>query len=365
MSTNLHVTAPPQVFAASSTAKIMWAISACLAPAAGWGIYLFGPDAAIVLAATLLAAVAFETGFAALAGRRTLRDGSAVLTGLLIGMSMPPAVPLYVPITAVFFALGVVKWSFGGLGSNWMNPALAGRVFVFFCWNDAMQRWTAPGVLPSLADGASAATPLATVREGLAAGRVAEGPLALLDQLGYPRTALDGSVTSWLNERVFSLVNVQIPEGYVDLFLGNSAGSIGETSALLLLLGSIYLVANGIARWEIALSFFGSFAVLTLLFGGAAYGFADGADLGNGFGSGDVLFHLFTGGFLLVMFFMATDTVTAPITSSGMLLYGLGAGSLAFLLRAYGAYPEGVALAVLVMNVFVPIIDRRTRRRRA
>lgn len=364
MSTNLHVTAPPQVFAASSTAKIMWAITACLAPAAGWGIYLFGTEAVVVLATTIGAAVVFEAGFAAIAGRRTLGDGSAVLTGLLIGMSMPPAVPLYVPVTAVFFALGVVKWSFGGLGGNWMNPALAGRVFVFFCWNDSMQRWTAPSVLPSVADATSAATPLGTIREGLAAGRVAEGPLALLDQLGYPRTTLDGSVTSWLNERVFSLVNVQIPEGYVDLFLGNSAGSIGETSALLLLLGSIYLVANGIARWEITVSFFGSFAIFTILLGGVAFGFAHGEVVAGGFGSGDVLFHLFSGGILLVMFFMATDTVTAPITSLGMVLYGLGAGALAFLLRAFGAYPEGAALAVLVMNVFVPIIDRRTRRRR-
>ena len=133
MSTGLQVTAPPQIFAPSSTAKIMWAVTGCLLPAAAWGVYLFGTRAALVLGISIACAVVFEAALAALAGKSTLGDGSAVLTGVLLGMSMPPAVPLFIPIVANFFAIGIVKWSFGGLGSNWMNPALAGRVFVFFC----------------------------------------------------------------------------------------------------------------------------------------------------------------------------------------------------------------------------------------
>mgnify|MGYP006274743271 CR=1 FL=1 len=357
MSTGLQVTAPPQIFAPSSTAKIMWAVTGCLLPAAAWGVYLFGTRAALVLGISIACAVVFEAALAALAGKSTLGDGSAVLTGVLLGMSMPPAVPLFIPIVANFFAIGIVKWSFGGLGSNWMNPALAGRVFVFFCWNDAMQRWTAPSILPGVADGTSAATPLGAVRDGLASGVAAEGPISMLDRIGYPRTALDASITEWLNERVFSAVNVEIPQGYVDLFFGQSAGSIGETSALLLLLGSIYLVANGISRWEITVSFFGGFALLTILFGGLRFG----GDLLTG----DVLFNLFSGGIALVMFYMITDSVTAPMSSAGMMLYGAGAGALASVLRMYGAYPDGAALAVLVLNVFVPSIDRLSRRRRS
>jgi electron transport complex protein RnfD len=334
----------------------MWAITACLVPAAAWGVYVFGSAAATVLSVSVVAAVLLELVLSAIAKRNTIGDGSAVVTGLLIGMSMPPVVPLWVPIIANAFALAVVKWTFGGLGGNWMNPALAGRVFVFFCWNDLMRRWVAPATLPEVVDGVSAATPLSAVREGLGAGVVAEGPVAMLARTGYPRTGLDSAVTEWLNAHVFSHVGVDVPGGYVDLFVGNSAGSLGEVSALLLLLGSVYLVAAGISRWEISFSFFASFAALTFVFGGVPFG--------RGLFAGDVLFHLFTGGFVLVMFFMATDTVTAPMTSAGMLVYGVGCGGLAYLLRSYGAFPEGVALAVIVMNVFVPIIDRYTRPRR-
>lgn len=357
MSTRLQVTAAPQLFAPSSTSRIMWSIAACLLPAAAWGIHLFGAAAAVVLAVSIASAAAFELGLSALARRYTLRDGSAVLTGLLIGMSMPPGIPLFIPVVANFFALAIVKWTFGGLGGNWMNPALAGRVFVFFCWNDELRSWAPPSMLPGLADAGSSATPLSAVRDSLAAGSGATGPISTLARLGYPRTQLDAALTEWLNTHVFANVGIDVPGGYVDLFLGNMAGSIGETSALLLLLGSVYLVASGISRWEITLSFFASFALLIRLFAGVPFG--------QGLLTGDVLFHLFSGGAILVMFFMATDTVTAPMTSLGMAVYGLGIGALAYLLRIYGAYPEGVALAVIVMNVFVPIIDRYTRPRRA
>jgi len=135
---DLAASRPPQYHAFASTGRIMWTVTVCLLPAAGWGVYVFGPRALAVLVVSVLSAVLAEIVGARLLGQRTLRDGSAVLAGLLIGMSMPPAVPYFIPAVASGFAMLVVKWSFGGLGSNWMNPALAGRVFVFFSWTGSM-----------------------------------------------------------------------------------------------------------------------------------------------------------------------------------------------------------------------------------
>ncbi|MFW5745549.1 MAG: RnfABCDGE type electron transport complex subunit D [Spirochaetota bacterium] len=351
---------PPQYHDRASTARIMWTVTCALLPAAAWGVYVFGWDALVVLAASIVTAVAAEALAAAMAGRVTLRDGSAVLTGLLIGMGMPPAVPLFIPVVAAAFAMFVVKWSFGGLGTNWMNPALAARVFVFFSWTGHMTRWTLPRTLASAAgavDGASAATPLGIVQEGAGASAQATGgPLALLRDAGYPVSALDVSVSEWLNAHVLGPLGINMPSGYVDPFVGNVSGSIGEVSALLLLLGTIVLFASRIITWEIPAAYFLSFAVFTRLFGGLVHG--------QGLFAGDVLFSVLTGGFVITAFYLATDTVTSPMTRGGMLIYGAGAGFLTFLLRTYGRFPEAAALAVILMNVLVPLIDRHTRTRR-
>ena len=353
---DLPPASPPQYHDRSSTAGIMWTVTACLLPAAAWGAFVFGARALVVLGLSVAAAILAEGAASRLAGRRTLQDGSAVLAGLLIGMSMPPSVPLFIPVTAAAFAMLVVKWSFGGLGTNWMNPALAGRVFVFFSWSGSMTGWTMPRAFAGT-DGVSGATPRGIVKaaqNGLTGNGT--GPLALLRQEGYPISTMDTGVTEWLNSYLLGPLGINLPDGYVDLFVGNVSGSIGEVSAVLLLLGTIVLFARGIVRWQVPAVYFATFAVLTRIFGGLAYG--------QGFFSGDVLFATLTGGFILVLFFMATDPVTSPVTRKGMMLYGAGAGLLTFLLRTYGQFPESVALAVILMNILVPVIDRSSQPRR-
>ncbi len=345
---------PPQYHDRSSTARIMWAVTLCLVPAAGWGVYLYGSRALLVLAAAVGSAVVCEAAAARLASRATLRDGSAVLCGLLVGMSLSPAVPLFIPVVASAFAILVVKWSFGGLGGNWMNPALAGRVFVAFSWPGFMATWVTPRTLAGV-DGLAAATPLGVVQSA-GPDRLA-APLTLLREAGYPVSAIDGSVTSWLNVHVLGPIGVNLPSGYVDLFVGNVAGSIGEASALLLLLGTIVLFARRIITWHIPAALFIGFAVCTSAFGGL--------ETEQGLFAGDVLFSVLTGGFVLATFYMATDPVTSPLTGAGMLIYGAGAGILTFVLRAYGQFPESVALAIILMNTVVPVIDRFCTPRRS
>ncbi|MEE8441883.1 MAG: RnfABCDGE type electron transport complex subunit D [Spirochaetia bacterium] len=353
MNERVRITSSPQYHDRESTARIMWTVSACLVPAAAWGVYVFGLRALWVVMASITAAVASEYLAGLPLKRFTLADGSAVLTGLLVGMNMPPAVPFYIPVIASVFAIVVVKWTFGGLGSNWMNPALAGRVFVFFSWTRHMTKWTMPTTLPVL-DGFSSATYLGIVKTGLTESNGATGgPLALLERVGFPHSNLDTIVTDWLNTVIFDPLRISLPFGYVDPFVGNIPGSIGEISALLLLLGSVYLFARRIITWEIPTTYFLSFGLLTWIFGGLVHG-------GRAF-TGDVLFHVLSGGFMLAVFFMATDMATSPMTRKGMLIYGAGVGFLTFLIRTYGSFPEGASLAIILMNIFVPLIDRTTR----
>ncbi|MFO8063536.1 MAG: RnfABCDGE type electron transport complex subunit D [Spirochaetota bacterium] len=349
----LVVTSSPQFHDEASTSRIMWSVSACLLPAAMWGVYVFGLSALWVMVAATVAAVVTEYGIARAIGREnTLSDGSAVLTGFLVGLNMPPAIPAYIPIVGSVFAIAVVKWTFGGLGTNWMNPALAGRVFVFFSWTGHMTTWKMPATLPQ-ADAASGATVLGAVKSGvLETGGAVGNPNRYLARIDYPRSGLDSGVTAWLNDTVLAPLGINMPAGYVDPFVGNIPGSIGEVSALLLLLGTIYLFQKRIITWEIPTAYFTTFAVFIWMFGGVP--------LGTGAFTGDVLFHVFAGGLILGMFYMATDTVTSPMTSMGMLIYGAGAGLLTFLIRIYGSYAEGVSLAIILMNMVVPMINRYT-----
>ena len=353
MTQQVQITSSPQYHDRLSTARIMWIVSACLLPATAWGIYVFGLSALWAVLSSVAAAVAAEYVAGLALKRYTLADGSAVLTGLLVGMNMPPSIPLYIPVTASIFAILVVKWTFGGLGSNWMNPALAGRVFVFFSWTGKMTTWAMPKTLP-VVDGFSAATYLGIVKTGVTeSSGPTGGPLALLQRAGFPHSSLDSSVTDWLNSTILEPLGITLPFGYVDPFVGNIPGSIGEISALLLLLGSVYLFARKIITWEIPSAYFLSFGLLTWVFGGTIYG--------TGAFTGDVLFHVVSGGFMLGVFYMATDMVSSAMTRRGQLIYGLGAGFFTFLIRTYGSFPEGVSLAIILMNVFVPLIDRLTR----
>lgn len=349
-----RITPSPQMHKATSTAGIMWTVSACLAPALLWGVYVFGFGALLVVAVSVVACVLVEWGMGALLSKRTLNDGSAVLTGLLIGMNMPPELPLYIPVVAAIVAIAIVKWTFGGLGSNWMNPALAGRVFVFFSWTGHMTSWKMPATLSGAAgvDSVSGATMLSSVKSGLFNyGGSAAGPAAMLSEQGYPRSNLDVRLVQSIGDLLEPL-GVRFQRGYVDMFVGNIPGCIGEVSALLLLLGFVVLLARKIVSWHIPLSYCASFGLLVWALGGTRFG--------GGLFSGNVYFHLFTGGLMLGALYMATDMVTSPLTGKGMIIFGVGAGVMTFLVRFFGSFPEGVSLAIIFMNVFVPLIDRYT-----
>ncbi len=349
---NLLVESSPQIHNSDSTASIMWTVTICLLPAGLWGIWIFGSRALFVLVASIAASVLSEALMNYMVKRRTLMDGSAFLTGLLIGYNMPAAVPLYVPVVASIFAIVVVKWMFGGLGGNFMNPALAGRVFVFFSWTSQMTTWTMPRMLKA-ADTVSGATPLGFLKTGLLDfnGSVS-GPAQFLTQQGYPQTVTDGKVMEWIN----STFHTHLSGGYYDLFMGNIPGSIGEVSAFLLLLGTIYLFYKKIITWEVPVSYLASFGLLVWIFGGRRYGLS--------FFSGDILFNIFSGGIILGAFYMATDMVTSPLTRKGMIIFGVGVGFLTFLIRFYGSFPEGVSLAIILMNISVPLIDKYSKTKR-
>ncbi|MDC7224136.1 MAG: RnfABCDGE type electron transport complex subunit D [Spirochaetales bacterium] len=329
---SFQIASSPQFHSGMSTSMVMGHVSLALTPAALWGVYVFGWRALTVLLVSLASSVLTEFLLCKLSSREsTIGDGSALLTGLLIGMNMPPAVPLFIPVVASFFAIFVVKWTFGGLGANWMNPALAGRVFVFMSWTGGMTRWTLPGRLgrSGALDAVTGPTPLGSLKTGLMNGVDGiSGPLQLLAGEGVPVT-------------------------YRDLFLGNIPGCIGEVSALLLLIGGLYLLVRKIITWHIPLSYLASFSLFVWVFGGHRYG--------SGFFSGDVLFHLLSGGFMLGVLFMATDMATSPVTKKGKLIFGVGCGFMTFLIRFFGSFPEGVSLAIIFMNIFVPLIDRMVK----
>ncbi|MBA7703467.1 Proton-translocating ferredoxin:NAD(+) oxidoreductase complex subunit D [subsurface metagenome] len=215
-----------------------------------------------------------------------------------------------------------------------------------------MTTWLAPSAWGRV-DGVTAASPLGFIKAGLLdfKGNIS-GPIEFLASQGYPvgRTAPPGS--GWLNNILASIGRI-FPEGYGNLFLGNIPGCIGEVSALLLLLGTIYLFIKKIITWHIPVSYLVSFNLLVWIFGGNRFG--------CGFFRGDVFFHIFTGGLMLGVFYMATDMVTSPLTPKGMIIFGIGAGFLTFLIRFYGSFPEGVSLAIIIMNMFVPLINRFTR----
>lgn len=345
------VTTSPQIHHSASTASIMWTVSACLFPAALWGVYVFGTRTLAVLLISLASSLIFEVLAASGKKRITIGDGSAFLTGLLIGFNMPVSVPLFIPVIASAFAILVVKWSFGGLGANWMNPALAGRVFVFFSWTGSMTTWKTPGTWG--VDAATYASPLGAVKAGLAdfSGK-ASGSLDFLSQIGYPESSMGQAAADWFSRTL----NIRFSAASLDLFLGNIPGCIGEVSALLLLLGAAVLLIKKIITWEIPAAYLVVFSLLVWVFGGNRFG--------NGFFQGDISFHLFSGGLLLGAFYMATDMVTSPLTRKGMLIFGAGAGFLTFLIRFYGSFPEGVSLAIILMNIFVPLINKYTAPKR-
>lgn len=305
----LNVSASPHIRSKVSTDKIMLMVIISLLPSALFGCWNFGIRALLVLLISVASAVATEYIYEKCMHKTiTVGDYSAVLTGLLLGMNMPPMIPLWMPALGSVFAILVVKQLFGGLGQNFMNPALAGRCFLMISFAGKMTDFTVPaGGMSNLYDTASGATPLAAMKAG---------------------EAVD----------------------FVSLFVGNIKGTIGETSAIALLIGAALLLFMKVIDWRIPGTYIGSFAVFIALF-----------DIFNGgFDFYHLLCEICGGGLLLGAFFMATDYVTTPITKNGQLIYGCVLGLLTGIFRMLGASAEGVSYAIIFGNLLIPLIERWT-----
>ena len=308
------VTSNPIVRTPRDTSKIMLDVIIALVPALGVGAYLFGMNVAILLVVNVAACVVFEWAYRKLMKKNTsVGDLSAVVTGVLITCVMPSAAPWWVGLIGSFFAIIVVKQLYGGIGKNFLNPALAARAFMSAAYAAYMTTWAVPSTLRSVVDAATMATPLSYLNNGEA-----------------------------------------LPEyfNYLNMFLGGIPGSIGEVSALALLIGGAYLLIRKVITWRIPVTFIGTVAVLTLVFGHEGYGNVEW-----------MLYNVLSGGLILGAFFMATDYSTSPVNLKGQLLYGVGCGAVTVLIRYFGSYPEGVSYAILVMNCCTWAIDKGFRPR--
>jgi len=301
---------------------MMFDVALAALPAALCSVYYFGVRVLAIMLAGMLSAALTEAAVQIVFKCRsfdyrdfvfsfftreevTVMDGSAAVTGLLLAFTLPPTVPLWIPVVGAAFGVVVAKQLFGGLGDNIFNPALAGRAFLLAAWPGLMTLWQSPGLWAAAGavDAVSSATPLGTLASG-------------------------GGATS-----------------LVQLALGNVGGCLGETSTAALLLGAAYLLYKRTITWHAPAGFFAAMTVACLLLGH------------------DPLFHLCAGGAMLGALFMATDPVTSPVTPIGRILFGCGAGLITMVIRLYGAYPEGVCYAILIMNSLSPLIDRCTARR--
>jgi len=315
----LIVSVSPHVRGEETISRIMWTVNLALLPALIMSLYYFGPRALYVTGLCIITAVLSEYIFQrSLKKKITVYDGSAFLTGLLLGMNLPPSLPFYIPVVGSFMAIVITKLLFGGLGYNIFNPALIGRAFLLISWPKAMTIWSEPTAVFVGMDAKTTATPLGILKE--------EGLGRLLEVFG-------------------DKINL-----YEQLLLGNRAGSLGETSAIALLIGAAYLLYKRYITWHIPVSFLATVGVLAWVFGG------EGA-----FFTGDPLIHLLSGGLILGAFFMATDYVTCPSVRKGQVIFGIGCGALTMLIRLKGGFPEGVMFAILLMNCFAPIIDRSVK----
>lgn len=308
MENKLIISPSPHIHSGDSISRNMYGVLIALAPAFLVSLYFFGLGALIVTAVSILACVTFEYLIQKYLMKQpaTVWDGSAILTGALLAFNLPSNLPVWIILLGALFAIGVGKMAFGGLGNNIFNPALAGRVFLLLSFPAQMTMWPVPDSLPmTYTDGQTGATVLSLLNEGTA----------------------------------------QLPS-YLDLLYGKIGGSLGEVSAIALLLGFAFLLFRKIITWHIPVSIL----VTVLVFTGAMY-------LINPVAYVNPVIHLLSGGLLLGAIFMATDYVTSPMSKSGMLVFGAGIGLLTSVIRLFGSYPEGVSFAILIMNALTPLIN--------
>lgn len=322
----LTVSGSPHVHGEQSVPKIMYGVVYALIPAMLISVYFFGFGAVKVLLTSVLACLFFEWLIQKylLKGPVTINDGSALVTGILLAFNVPANLPIWIIVVGAMVAIGIAKMSFGGLGKNPFNPALVGRVFLLISFPVQMTSWPIAKPLfgvQVLTDAITGPTTLGIVKEGIRNGETVS---QLMPQVSYLK----------------------------DL-LGYQGGSLGEVSALALLLGAAYLFYKKIITWHIPVSYLLS----VIIFSGIFW-------MINPEHYFNPLFHLLTGGMMLGVFYMATDMVTSPVNTRGMLIFGAGCGILTMIIRMWGAYPEGVSFAILIMNAFVPLINRSVKPRR-
>lgn len=315
----LQISGSPHVHSGETVKKIMWAVVIALMPAFLVSIYYFGLPVIIVTVVSITSCLVFEYLIQRflLKGKSTITDGSAVITGLLLAFNLPSNLPLHWVVLGALVAIGVAKMSFGGLGKNPFNPALLGRVFLLISRPVEMTTWPKPEPIWNFgADVITGPTPLGLLKEGIKNGETMDA------------------------------VSAKLPT-YVDMLLGHMGGSLGEVSAIALLLGAVFLLFRKVITWHIPVSFILSSFVLAGIL-----------NLVNPELYVNPFFHLVTGGLILGAFYMATDMVTSPISPLGMIIFGVGCGLLTVIIRVFGAYPEGVSFAILLMNAVTPLINK-------
>ena len=319
------VSASPHVHSDRTSKKLMYDVVIALIPAFLVSLYIFGIGALIVTSVAVISCILFEYLIQKylLKTNVTIGDGSALITGILLAFNLPSNLPIWMIIVGSLVAIGVAKSSFGGLGFNIFNPALVGRVFLLISFPVEMTTWPTPiENQTNIVDAVSGATPLSIIKEGLL--------------FGETMTELSAKIPS-----------------YMDMFLGITGGSLGEISVLALLLGGIYLIIRRVITWHIPVMMLLSIGLVSGMFW-----------LVNAEQFADPLIHLLSGGAVLGAFYMATDLVTSPMTKKGMIVFAVAIGIITVMIRIFGAYPEGVSFAIIIMNAFVPLINKYFKPRR-
>ena len=318
----LTVASSPHVASPIDTTNLMRDVLIALVPAMVMGVVFFGPRALVATIISVLACEFFEWGYRKLMHKScAVKDLSAAVTGVLLAFVCAPTLPYWMLIIGDFFAIVVVKQLFGGLGQNFMNPALGGRAFLMLCYPVAMTTWVVPGI------GADKWAGLGSGAVTMAGADIVTGATPLSADFMHGGLLPEASL--------------------LDAFVGNVGGCIGEISALALLLGGIYLIVRGVIRARIPVAYIATVAVLTFLF-----------PLGGNGRLEWMAYQLCTGGLMLGAFFMATDYVTSPVTKKGEVIFGIGCGLLTVFIRYFGGYPEGVSYSILIMNCCVWLIDK-------
>lgn len=318
----LTVSGSPHVHSRQDVKSIMYGVVIAMIPAILVSVYFFGIDAARVIFVSIISCIFFEWIIQkyVLKGPITITDGSAIVTGVLLAFNVPSNLPTLIIIIGALVSIAIAKMTFGGLGKNPFNPALIGRVFLLISFPVQMTTWpvASPMFSDVMVDAITGPTTLGMLKEGLMAGKTVS---QIISSAGFP--------------------------GYVNDLTGAQGGSLGEVSAIALLLGAAYMFFRKIITWHIPVAYLGS----ALLYSTILWYLNPEAYL-------DPLISMLAGGLLLGVFFMATDMVTTPMTPQGQLLFGIGAGILTITIRNWGAYPEGVSFAILIMNAFTPLINK-------